>query len=373
MEFRKCALENLVIMKDQLINTYLGKKVFITGHTGFKGAWLVKIFNLLGAEVKGYALAPKNKNDLYNLINGDSICQSVIGDIRDRKLLKKELLNFNPDFVFHLAAQPLVLYSYNEPIETFEVNSLGTVYLLDCIREIEHSVKTILITTDKVYHNLEWNLPYKENDRLGGYDPYSASKACAELIASSYRNSFFNDNASQVNHKSIAVARAGNVIGGGDWSENRLIPDIAIAFSKDIPVKIRNGGSVRPWQHVLEPLIGYLILGSKLNFDSIKYSDAFNFGPDSNDTLTVLEMVKSVIKHWGKGKFELTETNLKPHEASILKLDISKANEYLNWKPVWCANEAVKKTIDWYKTYFEKPDCILSFTEEQINEYLNHE
>jgi CDP-glucose 4,6-dehydratase len=370
MEFRKCSLENLVTMKDQLINTYFGKRVFITGHTGFKGAWLVKILSLLGAEVKGYALAPKNKNDLYNLINGDSICQSIIGDIRDRKFFKKELLDFNPDFIFHLAAQPLVLYSYEEPIETFEVNSLGTAYLLDCIRAIEHSVKTIFITTDKIYHNREWIFPYRENDRLGGYDPYSASKACAELIISSYRNSFFNDNA---NHKSIAVARAGNVIGGGDWSENRLIPDIAIAFSKDIPVKIRNASAVRPWQHVLEPLTGYLILGSKLTVDSIKYSDAFNFGPDSNDTLTVLEMVELVIKHWGKGEFELTETSQKPHEAGLLKLDISKANEYLNWKPVWCAKDAVKKTIDWYKAYFENPNSILSFTEKQIIEYLNHE
>jgi len=366
-------LENLVNMNNQLINTYSGKKIFLTGHTGFKGAWLVKILHLLGAEIKGYALAPKHPNDLYNLINGDTICRSIIGDIRDKNLLKKEILEFRPDFVFHLAAQPLVLYSYEDPLETFEVNSMGTAYLLDCIREIEHSVNTILITTDKVYHNNEWVYPYRENDRLGGYDPYSASKACAELIISSYRNSFFNKKDSDINHKSIAVARAGNVIGGGDWSENRLIPDIAKAFSIDIPVKIRNGNSVRPWQHVLEPLVGYLLLGCNLNKEPNFFSDAFNFGPNASDTLTVLEMVELVLKYWGKGKYELIESNQKPHEAGLLKLDISKAVKDLNWKPIWSANEAVRHTIDWYKTYYENPNSILHFTEKQIIDFLNHE
>lgn len=359
-------------MKEQLINIYSGKKIFITGHTGFKGAWLVKILNLLGAEIKGYALPPKNTNDLYNLLDGDTICESVIGDIRDRDKLKKALLDFNPDYIFHLAAQPLVLDSYQDPIETFEVNSLGTAYLLECIRSFQHSVNTIIITTDKVYLNREWDLLYVEHDQLGGYDPYSSSKACAELIISSYRNSFFSNNNEKSSNQNIAVARSGNVIGGGDWSKNRLIPDIAIAFSKDASVKIRNSDSVRPWQHVLEPLIGYLILGSKLNDNPKIYSDAFNFGPNSKDALTVMEILELAIKHWGKGHFELIDDSDKPHEASLLKLDISKAYEYLNWKPIWNADKAVKITIDWYKSYFECPDEILSFTEKQIIEYFNH-
>lgn len=366
-------MENLVNMKSQLVNTYKSKKVFLTGHTGFKGAWLLKILHYLGAEVKGYALAPKHQHDLYHLINGDTICQSIIGDIRDKHLLKKEIVDFQPDFIFHLAAQPLVLQSYLEPLETFEVNSLGTANLLESIRDIEYAVNTILITTDKVYHNNEWIYPYRENDRLGGYDPYSASKACAELIISSYRNAFFNDNIRNAKHKGLAVARAGNVIGGGDWSDNRLIPDIAKAISSGLPVKIRNGHSVRPWQHVLEPLVGYLTLGSHLNQDSSRFSDAFNFGPHASDALTVLELMELVINDWGKGNYEIVESTQKPHEAGLLKLDISKAMNELDWKPIWSANEAVKQTIAWYKTYFENPESITHFTEKQIMDFLNYE
>ena len=225
-------MEDMVNFR-QLQRTYLGKKVFLTGHTGFKGAWLLKTLSLLGATVKGYALAPQTENDLYHLIDGDKLCESIIADVRDKQRLAQELISFEPDFVFHLAAQPLVRLSYQIPVETFEVNAIGTANLLDAVKSISKKCSAVLITTDKVYHNNEWEYPYRENDRLGGYDPYSASKACAELLIDSYRNSFFNTNDYNKHLKGIAVARAGNVIGGGDWSKDRLVPDIVRSLIKN--------------------------------------------------------------------------------------------------------------------------------------------
>lgn len=341
-----------------LKQTYFGKNVFVTGHTGFKGSWLIKILNDLGAKVKGYSLAPENELNLYNEINGESLCESVIDDLRNREALKKAIIDFQPDFVFHLAAQPLVRLSYQIPSETFEVNAIGTANLLDSVRLLEKKCNVVLITTDKVYHNNEWEYPYRENDRLGGYDPYSASKACSELVIDSYRNSFFNSTKYNQHQKSIAVGRAGNVIGGGDWSKDRLIPDIAKFLSKAEEIVIRNPNSVRPWQHVIEPLFGYLELGEKLDLNPIEYSNAFNFGPNTSDALSVEEMVIKSISCWGEGSYKTIVNFNNPHEAGLLKLDISKALNQLNWKPVFNAQTAIERTINWYKNYYNGINAI---------------
>jgi len=345
-------MENLEIMKS-LNQTYFGKRVFITGHTGFKGSWLIKILYDLGAIVKGYSLAPENEINLYTEIIGDTLCESVISDLRDREALKKAILDFQPEYIFHLAAQPLVRLSYQIPSETFEVNAIGTANLLDAVRQLDKRCNIVLITTDKVYHNNEWEYPYRENDRLGGYDPYSASKACCELVIDSYKNSFFNSANYDQHQKAIAVGRAGNVIGGGDWSKDRLIPDIAKSLNNGDDVVIRNPNAVRPWQHVIEPLFGYLELGAKLNIDPLKYSQPFNFGPNTADALSVEDMVIQSIKSWGTGSYKSVVDSTNPHEAGLLKLDISKVINELNWKPVFNAQIAVERTINWYKSYYK--------------------
>jgi len=345
-------MENLEIM-NQLKNTYTGKRVFITGHTGFKGTWLLKILSDIGAIIKGYALVPESEINLYSEINGDSLCESVISDLRDREALKKAILDFQPEYIFHLAAQPLVRLSYQIPSETFEVNAIGTANLLDAVRQLEKRCNIVIITTDKVYHNKEWEYPYRENDRLGGYDPYSASKACCELVIDSYKNSFFNSMNFSQHQKAIAICRAGNVIGGGDWSKDRLIPDIAKSLNNGDNVVIRNPNAVRPWQHVIEPLFGYLELGAKLNIDPLKYAQPFNFGPNTSDALSVEDMVIQSIKNWGSGSYKSVIDSTNPHEAGLLKLDISKVINELNWKPVFNAQIAVERTINWYKSYYK--------------------
>ncbi|PZP50933.1 MAG: CDP-glucose 4,6-dehydratase [Pseudopedobacter saltans] len=357
-------------MENILIEKYKGKKIFLTGHTGFKGSWLLKILNQAGAEVMGYALAPEQNVDLFNVIQGESLGNSIIGDLRDKQKLKEAVSSFQPDFVFHLAAQPLVRLSYQIPSETFEVNAIGTANVLDAVRLLEKPCSIVLITTDKVYYNNEWTYPYRENDRLGGYDPYSASKACTELVIDSYRNSFFNIDTFRIHHKGLAVARAGNVIGGGDWSKDRLIPDIVRALSQKETITIRNPHSIRPWQHVLEPLLGYLKLGIYLSENVNRYSQAYNFGPDAADSLPVSKMVELSISHWGHGNYEVIESANQPHEAGLLKLDISKAKAELDWHPLMTATEAIKDTIEWYKEYFEAPKNIVAFTEMQIERYL---
>ncbi|MDB4926311.1 CDP-glucose 4,6-dehydratase [Mucilaginibacter sp.] len=357
-------------MLDELKKIYSGKKVFLTGHTGFKGSWLLKVLTILGAEVKGYALVPENKFDLFNLINGQNICNSVIGDLRNKELLLKSIISFQPDFIFHLAAQPLVRLSYQIPSETFEINAIGTANLLDGVRALEKNCSIILITTDKVYHNNEWEYPYREIDRLGGYDPYSASKACTELVIDSYRNSFFNLANYNKHGKGVAVGRAGNVIGGGDWAKDRLIPDIARALYKNEKVIVRNPDSIRPWQHVLEPLKGYLILGMNLSKDPVKYAQAYNFGPYAEDALSVKKMVELSIKFWETGEYEIVQLSNQPHEAGLLKLDISKANNELKWKPQFNAENAVKYTMNWYKNFYLNKNEIDKYTDSQVNEFL---
>jgi CDP-glucose 4,6-dehydratase len=308
---------------------------------------------------------------LFYLIKGDKICNSVIADLRNKEVLENAIIDFQPDFVFHLAAQPLVRLSYEIPAETFEVNVMGTINLLDSIKLLKKKCSVVIITTDKVYQNNEWDYPYRENDRLGGLDPYSASKACTELVVNSYRNSYFHPDNYLKHLKSIAVARAGNVIGGGDWSMDRLIPDIVKAFSKDEPVTVRNPKSIRPWQHVLEPIVGYLILGSKLEKAPVRYCQAYNFGPYLTDTLTVNEMIKLSIKSWGKGEYVEEQILNDYHEAGLLKLDISKTNSDLEWYPKSNAIRAVRLTIDWYKEFYLNQANIENFTTNQILDFIN--
>jgi CDP-glucose 4,6-dehydratase len=361
-------MENMVELFD---NTYRGKKVFLTGHTGFKGAWLLKTLKHLGAEVKGYSLAPEVEDSLYDLLNGFELCHSVIADIMDRERIKKEILSFQPDFVFHLAAQALVRPSYELPVETFEINCIGTANVLEGVRRMEKKCSVVLITTDKVYHNNEWIYPYRESDQLGGYDPYSASKACAEILISSYRNSFFNPGQYSKHQKAIAVARSGNVIGGGDWSKDRLIPDIVKALNEGQEIKIRNPHAVRPWQHVMEPVVGYLLLGAKLCQDPVRFAQAYNFGPLPSDALEVVEIVEKCITHWGSGNFYINKMEDAPHEAGLLKLDISKVQAEILWEPQLSASEAIKASIEWYVQFFNDKRSIIDFTEKQIRSFLH--
>jgi CDP-glucose 4,6-dehydratase len=364
-------MENLVIMN--LRATYQGKKVFLTGHTGFKGAWLLQWLQLMGAEVKGYSLAPEQTECLYNLLAGNTLCESVIADLRDVSRLEQEILVFQPDFIFHLAAQPLVRLSYKIPAETFAVNAIGTAYVLDAVRKLVKPCSVVLITTDKVYENKEWVYPYRETDRLGGYDPYSASKACAELVINSYIQSFFNPAIFAQHQKGIASARAGNVIGGGDWAKDRIIPDIVRALRNEQPVTVRNPQAVRPWQHVLEPLGGYLLLGALLAEQPLRYGGSWNFGPHAEDNKVVEELVQAALQIWGNGTYEKPMLIGQPHEAGLLKLDISKAIDQLGWKPQYTADVAITKTLEWYKAYHQEPAAIQQFTIGQINAFIRHE
>ncbi len=328
---------------------FKGKKVFLTGHTGFKGAWMVQILSMLGAEIKGYALAPEKDGDLYNLINGNALCQSsIVHDIRDAEAVRRELVRFEPDFVFHFAAQPLVIRGYEEPLYTFEVNGQGTANVLDALKFLEKRSVAVMVTTDKVYENLDDNTLFKETDKLGGYDPYSASKAVAEIIISSYRSSFFNHEKIDVHQKSIASVRAGNVIGGGDFADNRIVPDIVRAIKKNDLVTLRNPHATRPWQHVLEPLGAYLLLATKMVDNDVKYNTSYNLGPKKMDVLTVEELTRIAIAKAGKGSYQIEENQNKLHEASNLMLDIDKAKRELGWWPKFDSRTAIEKTVEWY-------------------------
>ncbi len=336
-----------MVGKDILDKTYNKKKVFVTGHTGFKGAWFIQVLAHFGAIVKGYALEQTKKEGIYHVIGGDSICDSVIADVRDKDRLKKEVLHFQPDLIFHLAAQPLVGLSYEDPLNTVETNVNGTVNLLNAIRGLETKCSVVCITTDKVYENQGWVHSYRENDTLGGVDPYSASKAASELLISSFRNSFFPVNEYQNHQKAIAVARAGNVIGGGDWSKNRIFPDIFRAQQCNEPVILRNPASVRPWQHVMDALNGYLLLGALLHDQPQNYSEAWNFGPYSHERINVIELVQIAHEMIGKGEIVVDETD-SFYESSLLMLDISKSLHLLGWKPKWDASRSISETVKWY-------------------------
>lgn len=349
-----------------LDSTYKGKKVLLTGHTGFKGTWMLTWLHQLGAIVQGYALAPEAGNDFYTRIGGDNLCDSVIADIRDLEKIKAVVNDFRPDFVFHLAAQPLVIRSYEEPLYTFDVNIMGTANLLEAIRFLDKRCTVVVVTTDKVYENRETGQSYKEDDKLGGYDPYSASKAGAEIVVSSYRNSFFNNSSFDQHKKSLASARAGNVIGGGDWSPNRIIPDIIKGIEAGEDIVVRNPSSVRPWQFVLEPVGGYLLLGARLNSEPHMFADAWNFGPFKDDVMNVQQVVEQAVNIYGKGRFVMPSLAGKPHEAGLLNLDIEKSMSILGWAPKLRTTDAIEYTIDWYKN--ASPDYY-AYTVKQVLKY----
>jgi len=358
-------MENLVT---QLASYYKNKKIFITGHTGFKGSWLLALLYNLNAEIKGYAMEAEYIDGLYQILQPNLNIQSVIADIRDKKKLQHEIEIFQPDYIFHLAAQPLVRRSYEIPAETFEVNVIGTANVLESVINLKNKCTVVAITTDKVYENKEHHsILYNEDDLLGGYDSYSASKACAELVVSSFKNSFFNIQNYDTHQKAITTARAGNVIGGGDWNKDRIIPDIIRALKNDQSIDVRSPNAVRPWQHVLEPLIGYLLLGGILNDDPHEFSKPYNFGPLPTDHLTVKELVEIAINTWGNGQWKDVSDKSALHEAGFLKLSIERAQKDLNWFPKLNAEQAIEWTINWYKQPAEK---LAAYTFQQINNYF---
>ena len=328
-----------------------GKRVFLTGHTGFKGSWLSLWLQSMGAQVVGYALAPPTNPSLFVVTNAAEGMTSLAGDIRDFSSLSSAFLKYQPEIVIHMAAQPLVRYSYVNPIETYSTNLMGTVHLLEASR-LAGSVRAIVnVTSDKCYENHEWLWGYRENEPMGGHDPYSSSKGCAELITSAYRSSYFNP-MDYANHGiALATARAGNVIGGGDWAEDRLIPDIMNALTHGNPVNIRNPRAIRPWQHVLEPLSGYLLLAERLYKEGTNYAEGWNFGPSDEDAKPVLWITERLIDMWGEGASWVLDEKSHPHEAHHLKLDCSKAKARLNWYPRWHLEDALSATVDWHRAY----------------------
>jgi CDP-glucose 4,6-dehydratase len=347
-----------------------GRRVFLTGHTGFKGSWLCLWLHSLGAQVHGYALLPPTKPSLFELCNVDKIVQSTIADVRDREILTKIMHSVQPEVVIHMAAQPLVRDSYKIPVETYEINVMGTVNLFEAVRTCK-TVKTVInVTTDKCYENKEWVWGYRENEPLGGYDPYSNSKACSELVTSAYRSSYFNPKDYASHGVAIASARAGNVIGGGDWAIDRLIPDCLRAILKGEKIVIRNPKAIRPWQHVLEPLSGYLVLAQKLRENGPAYAGAWNFGPDDNDAQPVEWLVKDLCAKWSGQASYVIDKGENPHEAHYLKLDCSNAKSRLNWHPHWGLDMAIDSIIEWTRAYNQGQD-MKTICLKQIEEFVN--
>lgn len=350
---------------------FKGKRVLITGHTGFKGSWLTMMLNQLGAEIIGIALAPKHEDDFFVVNEVTQFCESHISDIADFHFIQKKVVEFQPELIFHLAAQPLVRYSYNNPLETYQTNVMGTANVLEASKKTRSKCAIVVITTDKVYQNNEWIYPYRESDRLGGKDPYSSSKACAESVVASYQHSFFHPQEFGHHQKSIATARAGNVIGGGDWSEDRLIPDIVRAIQAKTEIIIRNPEAIRPWQHVLEPLHGYLLLAENLYQDPLKYAGAWNFGPYPEEVLKVKDVVQKAIDILNTGSYVVQKNDLDVHETTLLKLDISKSLNLLNWKPRLTTEEAITLTLQWYKELSGNREGILDYSTKSVRDYLN--
>lgn len=341
-----------------------GKRVFITGHTGFKGSWLSLCLQNYGARIKGFSLAPNTHPNLFSIASIQDGMESELGDIRDLDSLKKSLVKFAPDIVFHMAAQPLVRLSYNNPVDTYSTNVMGTVNLLESVRFSSSTRAVINVTTDKCYENNEWFWSYRENEPMGGYDPYSNSKGCSELVTSAYRRSFFEGQS----NVQLASARAGNVIGGGDWSNDRLVPDILKSFEKKEPALIRNPQAIRPWQHVMEPISGYLTLAQRLYEQDGKYDEAWNFGPKDDDVKSVGEIVNYLVKKWPSSvAWEIDKCD-QPHEAKLLKLDISKAKMRLNWEPQWNLITTLDSIIHWYESWLDGLD-MREVTLEQIKDY----
>jgi CDP-glucose 4,6-dehydratase len=366
------------------------RKVFITGHTGFKGSWLALWLLSMGADVCGFALNPPTDPSLYRLLALDGELRSIHGDIRDLASVEAAMRDFAPEVVIHMAAQPLVLLSYQSPVETYATNVLGTVHLLDVVRRTPSVHAVVVVTSDKCYENQEWESPYREHEPMGGHDPYSSSKGCAELVTAAYRRSFFDGhfdapNVGVSSTVGVASARAGNVIGGGDWAADRLVPDIVRAFSAGECVLIRNPEAVRPWQHVLEPLAGYLMLAERLYIDGRTFAEAWNFGPDEADARPVSYLVSELSRIWGD---TAAWRNVEPvaassvtaeaaasgnatrlHEAHLLRLDCSKARTQLGWSPRWNLDQSLARTVEWYKAFYTGQDVRLC-TANQIHSYM---
>lgn len=330
---------------------YKNKRVLVTGHTGFKGSWLVLWLQTMGAKVSGISLPPETTPNHWSLLNLN--INSFYIDIRDEEKLRKKIIEINPEIIFHLAAQPLVRKSYKFPLDTWATNVMGTANLLEACRSLDKLSAVVIITTDKCYENKEQKKGYKETDQLGGYDPYSASKAGSELVASSYRRSFFDNSSDAL----IASARAGNVIGGGDWSEDRLIPDLFRAMEENHDLEIRSPKSTRPWQHILECLSGYLVLGQKLSDGNKDFADSWNFGPGLDVNKSVLDLLEEIKKELPNIKWKLSDM-LHPHEVNLLYLNSAKARDRLDWKPVWSFEESVKNTSNWYKSWFDHKEVV---------------
>ena len=356
---------------DLFDNFYKGKRVLVTGHTGFKGSWLTLWLHSLGAEIVGIGLEPFSERDNFVLTKvGDKIKSDIREDIRDGEKMKEVFRDYQPEIVFHLAAQPLVRLSYQIPVETYQTNVMGTINILEAIRATDSVKVGVMITTDKCYENKEQLWGYRENEPMGGYDPYSSSKGAAEIAISSWRRSFFNPKDFNYHGKSIASVRAGNVIGGGDWALDRIIPDCIRAIESDASIEIRSPYSIRPWQHVLEPLRGYMMLAKKMWENPTEYCEAWNFGPRMESISTVKEVAEKVISNYGKGGLNLPpEGEIKGalHEAKLLMLDISKANFRLGWKPFLDIKQTIAMTVDWYKRY--QSEDPYSLTLSQITDY----
>ncbi|WP_321865196.1 CDP-glucose 4,6-dehydratase [Paraburkholderia tropica] len=332
-----------------------GKRVFLTGHTGFKGGWMSLWLASMGAKVAGYALPPNTQPNLFEAANvADVLEENHVGDICDREKLTAAMVAFRPDIVIHMAAQALVRYSYAEPVETYATNVMGTVHVLDAIRQCAGVRAAVMVTSDKCYQNNEWPWGYREDEPMGGYDPYSNSKGCAELVTAAYRQSFFPAARYAQHGVSVASGRAGNVIGGGDWSADRLVPDAIHAFQNGGSLKIRSPGAVRPWQHVLEPVSGYLVLAQALVEQGVAFDGGWNFGPRDDDARSVREVIDLVVKQWGDGARWEQDGAEQPHEAHFLKLDCSKAKQYLGWRPSWHLEHAIGATVDWHRAHLAR-------------------
>jgi len=357
-------------MKQLFNETYSGRRVLITGHTGFKGSWLSLLLTELGAEVFGYALEPPTTPSLFKEAGLDELVTSKIADIRDLDILQDFLRKVEPEIVIHMAAQPLVRESYKTPVETYAINVMGTVNLLEACRNVPTVKAIVNVTTDKCYENKEWPWGYRENEPMGGYDPYSNSKGCSELVTSAYRNSYFNPKSYKEHGVAVATARAGNVIGGGDWADDRLIPDFIRAITNGEKLMIRSPYAIRPWQHVLEPLTGYLKLAGKLFTEGSKYAQAWNFGPDDSDARNVEWITATICNLWGENTTFAVDKNPQPHEANYLKLDCSKAKSELEWYPKWNIHQTLEKIVTWNKDFIAGKD-IRKVTIDQINEYFN--
>jgi CDP-glucose 4,6-dehydratase len=361
----------MVKMETLFSGVYSGKTVLVTGHTGFKGSWLILWLQLLGARVIGYALPPHTEPSLFQLSNAQEGITHIIGDTRDLSKVREMCQTYKPDFVFHLAAQSLVRYSYEHPVETYETNVMGTIHLFEAIRATPSVRVCVNVTSDKCYENREWEYSYRENDPMGGYDPYSSSKGCAELITAAYRRSFFNIG----NSPSVRVAsvRAGNVIGGGDWARDRLIPDCVRSLAAKSPVIVRNPDAVRPWQYVLEPLSGYLWLGACLWNTPSTFEGSWNFGPHTAGNVSVRQIVNQVVAMWGEGEWKhvCQEQSQEPHEARTLTLDITKSSSVLGWEPITSVSQAMTETIGWYlEQHRQRTLDVKAATFDRINRFV---